>query len=62
MFAVTLLPGGMAVSLTKERGEAILKAKRALEKKNLANKKFVRHKVVSEQVKGARPGRALTSV
>jgi hypothetical protein len=52
----------MAVSLTKERGEAILKAKRALEKKNLANKKFVRHKVVSEQVKGARPGRALTSV
>lgn len=38
--------GGMAVSLTKERAAAILKAKKALDKKNAGNKRFIRHKVV----------------
>lgn len=36
----------MAVSLTKERAAAILKAKKALDKKNEGDKRFVRHKVV----------------
>lgn len=39
-------PGGIAVSLTKERAAAILKAKKALDKRNEGDKRFVRHKVV----------------
>jgi hypothetical protein len=39
-------PGGMAVSLTKERAAAILKAKKGLDRKNEGNKGFIRHKVV----------------
>jgi hypothetical protein len=39
-------PGGMAVSLSREQAAAILKAKKAREKRNEGSKKFIRYKVV----------------